>query len=245
MPGRFSIETWSACAAGIEDRQAWQAWARAPFLPEGEPVPALAEMPAMQRRRLGTLGRLALQVAWRCQPEAEAGLPMVFASRHGDIHRTQEMLDGLARGEPLSPTQFGLSTHNAIAAQYSIARGMTGNYLAVAAGEASVEAGVVEALGLLADGAPAVLLVAYDAPIPSAYEAFRDEPECSWAWAWRLVPPGEGLPTLSLSPAGDPAPAPSPEAASLPHGLEVLRQLLAGGAAWPSRDRRWVWRRHA
>ena len=70
-------------------------------------------------RECNRLGRMALQVAWRCQSDGETSLPLVFASRHGDLARTFAMLDGLARDEGLSPTQFGLSTHNAIAAQYS------------------------------------------------------------------------------------------------------------------------------
>ena len=131
MDGQFSLLGWSAFAAGLETPEDWQAWARAPALPEGMAVPPLAEMPAMQRRRLEPLGRMALQVAWRCQPDPAVAMPLVFASRHGDVARTYEMLAGLARGEPLSPTHFGLSTHNAIAAQYSIARGLTDNYLRV------------------------------------------------------------------------------------------------------------------
>ena len=241
LPNPFSIHDWSAFAAGLDGQDAWRAWARNPHLPEGEAVPALAEMPAMQRRRLEKLGRMALQVAWRLQPDPEPGLPMVFASRHGDIARTHEMLAGLARGEALSPTHFGLSTHNAIAAQYSIARGITGNYLAVSAGAASAEAAVTEALGLLADGAPGVLVVLYDGPIPADYAGFRDEAECDFAWAWRLGPPTDGLPVLSLEPGtGEPV-----AAGPLPHGLALMRFLLAGEPSLLSPDGRWRWRRHA
>ncbi|HEX4853609.1 beta-ketoacyl synthase chain length factor [Arenimonas sp.] len=242
MDGQFSLLGWSAFAAGLESAEDWQAWALAPTLPAGIATPALAEMPAMQRRRLEPLGRMALQVAWRCQPEAAPGLPMVFASRHGDVARTYEMLAGLARGEPLSPTHFGLSTHNAIAAQYSIARGLTDNYLAVSGGVESPEAAVTEALALLADGAPEVLVVLYDGPTPEPYAEYRDEPEAAWAWAWRIAAPRDGAPRLSLQPhAGAPAKA----AAALPHGLDVLRFALAGegGLVSPSGTR--CWHRHA
>ena len=238
----FSISAWSAFAPGLESAPAWEAWAQAPACPEGEATPALAEMPPMQRRRLEPLGRLALQVAWRCQPEVEPEVPLVFASRHGDIRRTFEMLEGLAAGEPLSPTHFGLSTHNAIGAQYSIARGLRGNSTAVSAGTGSVEAGVADALGLLADGAPAVLLVAYDGPTPEAYAAYQDEPRCPWAWAWRMQAARPGQPAWSITPAEAPPPA-GPHA--LPHGLEILRRWLDGSRDWPSRDGRWRWQRHA
>lgn len=241
MDGQFSLLGWSAFAAGLETAGDWQAWARAPTLPAGSATPALAEMPAMQRRRLEPLGRMALQVAWRCQPEASPGLPMVFASRHGDVARTYEMLAGLARGEPLSPTHFGLSTHNAIAAQYSITRGLTDNYLAVSGGVESPEAAVTEALALLADGAQEVLVALYDGPTPEPYAEYRDEPEAAWAWAWRIGAPRADSPRFSLQAhAGPPAP-PAP----LPHGLDVLRFALAGEGRLVSPSGTRCWHRHA
>jgi hypothetical protein len=238
MDASFSVDAWSAFASGLEDDAAWREWARAPWLPVGDAMPALAEMAPMQRRRVERLGRAALQVAWRCQGDDAPGMPMVFATRHGDLDRTHRMLAELAHGEPLSPTQFGLSTHNAIAAQYSIARSLQGNYLAVSAIRATPEAAVIEALGLLADGAPAVLVVVYDDAIPDDYNGFRDEPEVLHAWAWRIVPPRDGLPKLTLR-AGEPA-APG----VLPHSLEVLRFFLAGEAALPGADGG-GWLRHA
>src|SRR5688572_25941288 len=105
---RFSVETWSAYAPGVAEPE-WPAWARAPWPPRGDDVPPLAEMAPMQRRRVDRLGRMALQVAWRCQPDGDA-CPQVFASRHGDLGRTYAMLGDLARDEALSPTHFGLST---------------------------------------------------------------------------------------------------------------------------------------
>jgi len=238
MDAVFSIDAWSAYAAGLEDDAAWREWARAPWLPVGDAMPLLAEMAPMQRRRVERLGRAALQVAWRCQGDDADGVPMVFATRHGDLDRTHRMLAELARGEPLSPTQFGLSTHNAIAAQYSIARGLQGNYLAVSAVRATPEAAVTEALGLLADGAHAVLVVVYDEALPGDYNAFLDEPDALHAWAWRIVAPRDGLPRLSLR-AGEPA-----AADTLPHSLDVLRFFLAGDAALPGTDGG-GWLRHA
>lgn len=243
MPGsmnkQFSVTAWSAFAPGLETEQDWRAWAARPALPAGDDVPALSEMPAMQRRRLERLGRMALQVAWRCQPDSGAPLPMVFASRHGDIARTHEMLSGLARGEPLSPTHFGLSTHNAIAAQYSIARALTGNYLAVSAGPEAAEAAVIEAQALLADGAAEVLVVVYDGPIPPDYAGFHDEPEAYFAWAWRIAPAQPGSTGFTLEAAGGGPTGPASDL--LPHGLDVLRFFLSDDAVLvsPRSGRRW------
>ena len=241
MHNRFVVSDWSAFAPGLESREQWLAWARAPHLPEGEQVPALAELPAMQRRRLEKLGRMALQVAWRLQPEPEPSVPVVFSSRHGDITRTFQMLRSQAGGEALSPTHFGLSTHNAVIAQYSIARGLTGNYLATAGGVEAPEAAVTEALGLLADGEASVLVVHCDDLTPPDYACYRDEPEAPYAWAWRLRQPQEGETALALAPGGQGALAASAPPV-LPHGLDVMRWLLSADPylVAPVSGRRWT-----
>ena len=83
---------------------------------------ALAEIPAMQRRRIERLGRMAIQAACWCEDGqgADSQVPLVFASRHGDVARSMDLLGSLVADQPLSPTGFGLSVHNAIAALYSI-----------------------------------------------------------------------------------------------------------------------------
>lgn len=264
----FTVADWAAWAPGLHEREAWQAWSKAPVLPAGDDTPALPEVPAMQRRRIERLGRMAVQAAWWCSQAEAAGVPLVFASRHGDVQRSFELLEHMARGEPMSPTHFGLSVHNAIAALYSIVRGERGNYLALAAGRATAEAALVEAAGLLADGAPEVLVVVYDARPPAVYADFLDEPDPFYAWSWRVRRDGDG-PRLSLGweqdvatgfdgvhdgAAADRASAVTPGASApasetpavLPAGLDVLRFLLAGDAA---REHRadglcWTWRRH-
>lgn len=242
----FSVTGWAAWAPGLVCREDWLAWSRQPVLPQGQDSPALVEVPAMQRRRIERMGRMAVQAACWCEDEADdAAVPLVFASRHGDVARSMELLAALVDGQPLSPTAFGLSVHNAVAALYSIARGKRGNYLSIAAGRGSVEAACVEACGLLAEGAPEVRLVCYEAPLPAIHGQFVDEPEAFFAWCWRLAPstcPGTRL-TLDWRQDG---PAPDATPPSLPHGLEVLRFMLAGAQplALADDERCWRWRRH-
>lgn len=213
----------------------------------------------MMRRRVDRLGRLACQVAYWCQPAA--GAPMVFASRYGDATRSLALLGDLVQGEPVSPAGFGLSVHNAISALYSIAQGHTDNTVVVAAGRASVAAALAEAAALLADGAPEVLVVYYEAPLPAGYARFEDEPACEYAWAWRVARPGHthagqggSSPLeleLSLDATGGVA---DPETAHWPAGLAVLRHVLGGAqetaapAALLRHDRpgaQWAWSAHA
>ncbi|NUA28055.1 beta-ketoacyl synthase chain length factor [Cupriavidus basilensis] len=239
----FGIRAWAACAAQLETQQAWQAWSRAPWLPKGDALPTLAAMAPMLRRRITALGRAALHPAYACQLGVD-GIPVIFASRHGDTLRPLQMLGDLADGEPLSPTAFGLSVHNAIGALYSIDRGDPGNLQALAAGRDTVEAAVVEACGLLADGAREVLLVHYEAPLPEAYAVFADEPACLFGWAWRVGMPQAGQPVFSLEVVGEALPAAA--GVPLPHGLEVLRFMLSGDSELRYTGERagWRWQRH-
>lgn len=170
----LQIEQWAAWAPGLDTQTAWTDWLRAPAALQGATAPPLAEVPAMARRRIDPLGRAALQVAYWAQqdldPEAVARTPMVFASRWGEFDRSMAMLQQLARGEALSPTAFSHSVHNAIAALYSIQRGIRANVSAVAGSDYSAEAGWTEAAALLATGAAeSVLLVVCDAALPPAY----------------------------------------------------------------------------
>jgi len=198
----------------------------------------------MVRRRLNTLGRTALQAAFDVHTPAPE-VPVVFGSRYGDASRSIELLAELVRRQPLSPTAFGLSVHNAIGAMYSLIRGDRANYVSIAAGSGTAAAVIVEAVGLLADGAPEVLAVFCDAPLPDAYAVFEDGPATLYAWAWRVTRPvpGQVRFVLSATPA---AHAEAPEHPELPFGLDVMRfiasevpclQRVAGETTW-------TWQRH-
>ncbi|WP_349985325.1 beta-ketoacyl synthase chain length factor [Stenotrophomonas sp. WHRI 8082] len=224
----FSVVDWAAWAPGLTTRSDWQAWARAPWPPEGEGTPGLSEVPAMQRRRIERLGRMAIQAACWCEPEqgADSTVPLIFASRHGDVERSMELLRSLVADEALSPTTFGLSVHNAIGALYSITRGHRGNNLALAAGKATVEAACLEAVGLLADGAAEVRIIAYDPPLPELYAEFIDEPAPYYAWCWRIAAASPEGTRLRLAWRGDTAQDDPP--GPLPHALDLHRFLLSG-----------------
>ena len=242
----FSVIGWSAWAPGLPQPQDWLEWAAADDAgaPAGEGAPALADVPAVMRRRIDRLGRMAIASADACDVSpAREEIPLVFVSRHGDVAGSVELLRALGQSESLSPTAFSLSVHNAVAALYSIVRRRRGNYLALAAGADSVENACVEAAGLLADGAPEVLVVCYDGPLPEVYADFADEPAHSYAWCWRLAPaevPGERLSLEWDVEAGAP---PAPE--TLQHGLAVHRFLLGGRARLDVEvdGQRWCWRR--
>ena len=244
---QLQIERWAAWAPGLESQQAWLEWLRQPAaLSAGlEAAPGLTEMPAMMRRRIEPLGRVALQAAYWAQGDEPTG-PVVFASRWGELSRSIEMLEQLAAGEPLSPTAFSLSVHNAIGALYSIARKDRNNYQAVSAGEFSLEAGFTEAAGLIADGAERVLLVFVDCPLPELYAELAPAAQGSlfpYALACLLsrVDAGISLGTQVTHAAG--------EHACMPSTFDLLRFLLDAEGRLPAellrpgRPSTWVWRR--
>jgi hypothetical protein len=241
----FSVQRWAAWAPGLVDPASWEAWLATPHTLPAEGTPALQEMPAMMRRRVDRLGRIALQAAYGAHVDAPDA-PVLFASRYGDLKRSVELLTQLARSEPLSPTSFSLSVHNAIGALYSIARGDPSSYGAIAAGEETVEAAFTEACGLLADGAPRVMVVVYDEPLPAPWEAFSESAALPHAWAC-LLARDDGADAVRLGcHAGAPDGAPA-GADGLPVDLRALRFLVSGAKRWEHAvgGRHWRWERHA
>jgi hypothetical protein len=237
----FSIASDAAWAPGVDTKEAWLAWANGELAIHGDVEPTVSAMPPMLRRRAGFLGKMALEAAYQCLGK-NTGVPTVFASRHGDASRSVDLLLELAKAQPLSPTSFGLSVHNAIGGLFSIARGDRAGHTALAAGRSSIEHAVIEACGLLQEGEPAVLLVAYDCPLPPVYAGFQDCDEQPYAWAWLMQPPGDEAVSLAWSRAGEY----NSTVDRLPPGLDVLRFYLRKDPLLERvcDGRRWIWTRH-
>lgn len=235
---RFSISRHAEWAPGLSTSAAWTDWAAAPYSISAGEEPGVKAMPPMLRRRAGFLGKMALEVAYACL-DGRVDIPTVFCSRHGEVSRTVSMLNELVRGEPLSPTAFGMSVHNAIAGLFTIARRDQANHIALAAGMASVEHAVIESCGLLADGAPMVLLVACDCPLPELFSAYEDCAEQPYAWAWLMTPPDDDVISLNWC-AGE-----KPSLSGVPGGLEVAQFHLSGASRMERCDGRlhWSWSR--
>lgn len=252
----FTIVRHAEWAPGLTTPEAWADWARAPGPIGPGAEPGVKAMPAMLRRRAGFLGKMALEVAYQCL-DGRADVPTVFCSRHGEVTRALELLTDLARGEALSPTAFSMSVHNATAGLLTIARADRANHIALAAGAATIEHGVIEACGLLADGAPMVLLVASDCRLPDLFVPFQDCDEQPHAWAWLMTAAdgaGAGVAdsqadsqadTLALRWSAD-GRAPASGVSGMPGGLQVAAFHLSGAERLERCDgrMRWHWSRN-
>jgi Beta-ketoacyl synthase, N-terminal domain len=130
----------------------------------------LAYVPGSLKRRLSPLAKTVFSAISQCD-SMKSCIPFVFSSSHGELARSLEMIKQIEADEEISPTAFSLSVHNAIAGLFSIVSGNTSEVTVLASGEDGLATGFLEALGLLQEGIPEVLLVFYDEPLPDFYPA--------------------------------------------------------------------------
>ena len=90
---------------------------------EAEPKPDVSFVPAMERRRLTGVERAALAVAHQVMAQSDpntqtpsnpnTGIPVVFASRWGEIGTTVKLMKQMHEEGEMSPAGFSNSVHNA------------------------------------------------------------------------------------------------------------------------------------
>jgi hypothetical protein len=224
---RAHVRRWSAWAPGLADRPAWEAWSRAPAPLGTEGHPDAAFLPPMLRRRCTPLTRLVLTAAFGALAEEERPrVRTVFATRHGSINESIELLHQVVAGERLSPTKFSHTVHNAQAGLFCIAAGNRRASSSLAAGADTFASGWLEALTHLErDPETPVLLVASDVPLDPTFAVLVSEPPGAYGLGLVLSRAGDG-PAFDFDLAGGSAPGAKP----WPDAAEFLRFLLAGEA---------------
>ena len=237
---KFDIKGWQAWAPGVSSHEDWLAWCAQPHELEFSSETAdVSFLPALQRRRLSPLARMAFHVGW---PLAEMmpAQPLVFCSRHGETPRNLQLLTNLAQQEDLSPTHFSLSVHNAVAGLWSIFRNDTSEMTSIAGVEDGLEHALVEAQLLLAAGSPSVLLIIAEDQQPSAYLPWIDDVPFAYALALQVVPGQQWQ--LELSSLNTDS---AIESKSWPHALQLLPLLMGAKQRLELRvaNRQWKWQR--
>ncbi len=235
-----TVEAWSAWAPGVESVTQWQEWAIGERVIDSEGNPPVQFLPAMFRRRLSRLTKMALKVAYDCTTDIES-IKTIFCSRHGELFRSTGLLLDIVAGKPISPTGFSMSVHNTASGLFSIARKDTASSTAIAAGQATFAAAFMEAAVLLTiEQAKKVLLVICDEPTPAPFNEYLDEKEQTYAAAFLLSNKDAGdIIALSLQ-SGQIEPI-FPEQ----HGLAFLRFFLnqTDELSVPNERVSWQWKR--
>lgn len=196
----------------------------------------------MTRRRISRLGRIAMQTLYHALQDEAGSTPLVFASRHGDVNRSSELLRERAETGSVSPASFSVSVHNAIGGLFSIVRNDTAPLSAIAADVETTEMAMIEACGLLAEGAQAVLVTVYDDDSCKPYTQFDDEPRVAHAWTARLTRSGNSVFELDCATSKN---SNEPGSRQLPRSLDALQFMLSGEQqrTYVAGARSWVWSR--
>ena len=229
--------------------RAWAAWCGGQEVRSGTDDTGfdITPPPVLLRRRVSPIGQRALKAAWQLPDSASARL--VFSSRQGEFNRTLSILDAIGAGTEVSPADFTLSVHNALAGLLSIARRNREGHTTVAAGPESFGFAMIEALALLTENpARPVVLVHFEEPMPAPYDALDIPPPEPIGLAMSLAAADGGdalnadtcLPlNLTVTPRTGPRTG-YPNLAG-----DFLRFLMAGDlAVTVSGDRfTWLWRR--
>ena len=125
----------------------------------------LEKIPPMQRRRLSSAAKCAFSLL---RGFDKIDMPVIFSSYEGEINRCFELETALAKAEPLSPTSFSLSVHNAISSLLSIEAKNHNEILAISS-FSPVEDALQAAFLRLNDGYERVLILAYHESISQSY----------------------------------------------------------------------------
>lgn len=155
----------------------WRATAEAP-------KPDVSFVPPLERRRLTGVERAALAVAWQVKTDAE--LPVVFASRWGEIGVTLKLMKQFHADGEMSPAGFSASVHNAAPGALSLLTKNHAPYTAIAARDRSLEAGLLEVFALRSE---AIFVYAEESTPEFYHPDFGTlQPACAVALRVAVVP---------------------------------------------------------
>jgi hypothetical protein len=239
-----AVRGWAAWAPGLESRTCWETWGLSPSpLRGGEGRPDVPFLAPLLRRRCSRLTRMMLHAAHEsCHADTLSSVPVVCASRYGEITATAALLDALAAGQPLTAAGFTHSVHNTQAGLFSIAVKNRRMSSAVAAGADTFPCAFFEALTLLhrARGG-AVLILVGDEQLPPILAGFADADDAPYAVALVLEAAADG-PRLRVRPA---EPRPAPTRRPWPQAAEFLRWHMSGEKSLTlgAGPRAWTWTR--
>lgn len=230
----FNLDAWSANSPGLLTVGEWEAWSNSIKWPSDTSINTNA-IPAMMRRRMSTVSKLAVQTAIELLSCHKVDY-LVFSSRHGELHRSAALIEGILKGEDASPLAFSQSVHNTAAGLATIAKKQAIPLTSIAASDNTFHSALLEAcLYLSSYPDTKVLLVDFDEPLPEVYHLYEVQEYRAYGLGL-LLSAGRGFSLNQLEKQ-------SVESYKLPQGLQFMRHFLSPRTSWhiSSGQHTWAW----
>ncbi|UPR55893.1 beta-ketoacyl synthase chain length factor [Vibrio sp. ED004] len=235
----FNIEKWSANSAGLNSDAEWQAWSTHLDWPQDGSTEFKA-IPPMMRRRMSLQSKLAVQTALTLLKDTSIDY-LVFASRHGELHRTATLIQSILEGDDASPMAFSQSVHNTAAGLTTIAAKAPIPLTSIAAGQDTFHNALIEAyLYLHQYPSHRVLVIDFDQPLPELYQEFETQSYADYALGLVLTAGCE----YSISRVTDAKMLNAEDSlADLPQALKALHNILQKTPNWTiaGKQQQWSW----
>lgn len=231
----FNIDAWHALSPGLSGPEQWRTWSRQQNWPDEATIDTPL-IPPMMRRRMSVLSKLAVQVALELLQTHPVDY-LVFASRHGELHRSAALIQALLEGEEASPMAFSQSVHNTAAGLTTIAGKLPLPVTSVSACDNTFLSAIMDAWLYLEQYPQAkVLLIDFDQRLPDVYQPFEEHQYRDYALGL-VLSAGAELQLCRAEHAGSES--------TLPQGLAFLSHYLSDARSWQtsSRLQTWQWER--
>ncbi|NOI93052.1 beta-ketoacyl synthase chain length factor [Vibrio splendidus] len=249
----FNIEKWSANAAGLNSDAEWQTWSTNLAWPDNGTTEFKA-IPPMMRRRMSVQSKLAVQTALTLLKDTSIDY-LVFASRHGELHRTATLIQSILEGDDASPMAFSQSVHNTAAGLTTIAAKAPIPLTSIAAGQDTFHNALIEAyLYLHQHPSHRVLVIDFDQPLPDLYQEYETQNYADYALGLILTAGDDysvsraisNRPIVSKPITSSPI-ARDRSTAELPQGLQTLQHILLDTKRWiiTGKNQTWSWTNNA
>ncbi|WP_066458174.1 beta-ketoacyl synthase chain length factor [Castellaniella caeni] len=203
---------------------------------------AMRHLPMMTARRLGVGDRLVVDGVLSLLAD-QAADALVLCSQHGELERNDRILQSLAADQPVSPTDFTMSVHNAAAGTCTIVAGQPLVSTSLSAGADTFQQALFEVMGFFQAGHRRVILADFEGHIPAFYQRQAGVvlPVAPYAVCLLLVPGTDWR--CQPRPLGPASAVRVSTPGVLPQSLQWLRALVQGrdAHAVQGQSHEWHW----
>ena len=234
----FNIEKWCANSPGLMTQSDWQTWSKTTQWPE-DTTTNFKAIPPMMRRRMSLQSKLAVQTALTLLEDNDIHF-LVFASRHGELHRTATLIQSILEGEDASPMAFSQSVHNTAAGLTTIAAKAPIPLSSIASGVDTFHSALIEAYLYLSQYPEhKVMVIDFDQPLPELYKEYETQVYSDYALG--LVLSQGSAYSLNRETSNIES-----QETPLPQGLLFLQHYLNNQSSWQISGKRqtWSWVKH-